>query len=556
MKQCGLILVGLLVLGPSAASAQGGGSKRSFAEQRAAVKELAAQIDKLIAAPWAKAGIKPAPLASDGEFYRRLNLDLVGKIPSPTDSRDYIDHMNQFEWGWLYDDRFEKRYDWVEKLLEWTEDNSNPKFNYFSRHWAALFRAHMIQSFGNEFQVQFALPSFEAFLRQKLEANTGYDKIVYEIMTGSPFDQRMYNPGSGIGASTAAFYLAAENKAENLAGAASRVFLGVKIECAQCHPHPFAKWTKNQFWEFAAFFNGIQPVNRRGEGLQPAVLRGREIQVPGGKMVKAKFLDGTEPKWKDGVDSRATLADWIIARNNPFFAKAAADTVWTYFFGYSLVEPIIEPSDDYPVTYPELLELLAREFTASGYDLRFLVRAIVHTEAYQRSTQGHADANKLDYFFYARMPVRAMTPEQLYDSFMVATDLDRTQGMQFTTPQQFNGQMSPRAEFITKFTSIEKRTENSTSILQALFLMNGKFLNDHSRPETNKSLDTLARQETSTAQKIETMYLIVLSRLPRAEESERLVRYVESGGPSRDRRRALADVYWALLNSGEFMLNH
>src|SRR5262249_17249788 len=120
----------------------------------------------------------------------------------------------------------------------------------------------------------------------------------------------------------------------------------------------------------------------------------------------------------------------------------------------------------------------------------------------------------------------------------------------------FGQRISPRTEFVNRFRSIEKKTEISTSILQALYLMNNKFLNDRTKPETNESITRLAEQPTTTAGKIETMYLIVLSRLPRPDESARFVRYVDSGGPTRDTRRALADVYWVLLNSGEFMLNH
>src|SRR5262249_50296251 len=158
-------------------------------------------------------------------------------------------------------------------------------------------------------------------------------KLVHELLTANP----VFNGGGGMNnASPAAFYFGNENKAENLAGATSRVFLGVKIECAQCHPHPFAKWKKDQFWEYAAFFSGLHQNQPGRGGQQPVNQFSREIKIPdSGKVVKAKFLDGKDPQWQDNVPSRTTLANWITAADNPYFARAAVDHVWSYFFGVS-----------------------------------------------------------------------------------------------------------------------------------------------------------------------------------------------------------------------------
>src|SRR5262249_17262812 len=151
----------------------------------------------------------------------------------------------------------------------------------------------------------------------------------------------------------------------------SRLFLGHKLECAQCHDHPFAKWTSNQFWEYTAFFSGISP--QRGDNPNS-----REINytVKGkNKTAKAKFLDGTDPKWSDTQSTRATLADWITRADNPYFARATVNKVWAYFFGVGLIDPVDEPGDDNPPSHPELLDELAREFAAHDFDLKFLIRA-------------------------------------------------------------------------------------------------------------------------------------------------------------------------------------
>src|SRR5262249_4936984 len=181
---------------------------------------------------------------------------------------------------------------------------------------------------------------------------------------------------------------------------------------------------------------------------------------------------------------------------------------------------------------------------------------ITATQAYQRTSTGGTDAKKEDPHVFARMPVRGLSPEQLFDSLAEATEYQQEP----MAPNQrvfFDGRpATPRQQFIGKFTSQDKRIEWQTSILQALFMMNGKFIADATSLERNKTLNTIATAPTSVERRVETLYLVALSRPPRPDEMARVVRYVNSGGPTGDSRRALADVFWALLNSAEFMLNH
>ena len=512
------------------------------------VLALSHKIDELIAAKQREAGVTPAPRAGESTYFRRLNLDLVGRIPT------LIDH-----WDFLENPDPDKRWEWVDRFLA---------ADTYAKHFASMWRTHML---GSNVQQQFAglTPSFQLWLVERLKSNTPYDRLVHEILTSTGGNQAMQfgQPGGGMNASPAAFYFVNENKPENLAAATTRNFLGVKLECAQCHAHPFAKWTREQFWEFAAFFSGVQPPNFRG-GNQPAQngnVRTREIKIPGtDKAVKAKFLSGQEPAWKETDSPTKVLADWTTSADNPYFAKAAVDQVWGYFFGVSLLEPIMEPSDDSPITYPELLDEMARHFAEENFDVKFLIRAIVHTEAYQRASTGLTKATKEEYNLFVRMPVRGLTPEQLFDSVAEATHFETSATGSSPYIQQFNNlSLSPRAQFLNKFTNQDRRHETQTSILQALFLMNGKFLAERIQPENNLSFSTLLNSIDAstgnalpTAKRIESLHVWVLARLPRPEETERLVRYVDSGGPMHDPRRAMADVYWALLNSAEFMLNH
>ncbi|MBM3997844.1 MAG: DUF1553 domain-containing protein [Planctomycetes bacterium] len=509
-----------------------------------AVQALSNRIDAHLATVWKKAGVTPAPKAGDYVFYRRLNLDLAGRVPGLVPIHDFIDN-----------EAADKRWKEVDDLL---------KTPQHAQHFAHVWRSIMLTNQTNQ-QTQFLMPQFEAWIRERMQKNVALDTMVHQLLTSQQGNMG-FNPGMTQG-SPQLFFTANENKAENLAGASSRVFLGVKIECAQCHAHPFAKWTKEQFWEFAAFYS-VQPqaIRRPGDQGVPkvqAIQPGREILIPGTeKVVKAKFLNGDEPKWDGLTSSRKTLADWITAKDNPYFAKAMADHVWSYLMGVSLLEPIMEPSDDSPVTHPDLLSDLAKALIDNNFDQRFLIRAIVHSDAYQRSSGGTKLADKEDYHLFVRMPIRALAPEQIYDSLVnivVREKGEREMLLRPVPPQQFfnpNGAQSPRTQFMLKFPAQDRRHEPQTSILQALFMMNGGFMTKYTKLENNDDLKDLAGQDGPHEKRIRSLYMIVLSRPPRQNEIDRLVPYLEKGAANNNLGRALSDVYWALLNSSEFLLNH
>jgi hypothetical protein len=533
---------------------------QDFDYNREVVRALSKKIDAHLAKTWQKAGVTPAPKAEDHVFYRRLNLDLVGHIPDLLKIDDFVDPTN---------DSPDKRWHEVDTLLRSAEH---------ARHFGNVWRGIMLGYQTNQ-QFQFLMPQFEAWVRGQVEKNTPINKMVHELLTSNQGGPNMGFNGGGMmtQGSPQLFFLANENKAENLAGATSRVFLGVKIECAQCHAHPFAKWKQSQFWEFAAFYSQPPQVVRKG-GIQPVekvkgFTPGREIMIPGtDEVVKAKFLNGKEPDWNTGANPRKTLADWVTAQDNPYFARAMADHIWSYLMGVSLLEPIMEPSDDIPMTHPDLLNDLAKGLIDNNFDARFLIRAIVHTDAYQRSSGGAKLADKEDYHLFVRMPIRSLSPEQIFDNVVYATTLPNSperqrllalpaNNQQFINPGQ---QQSERAQFLLKFTNQDRRHEPQTSILQALFLMNGNVMAAKTRYDSNQDLKDLASQKTPHARRIHSLYMIVLSRPPRQAEIDRLVPYLEKGGARNDPMmdettklgHALSDVYWALLNSSEFLLNH
>jgi len=542
-RPLGIVLAGIVAMALLAAPGRAQGPVTPAYKEE--VLQLSKWIDDYLERRWKELNVKPAPLADDAIFYRRLSLDLVGRIPELLDVRDFMDSK-----------RPDKHWEHTERYLA---------TDLASRHFANFWRTQIIGRTSNQ-QFQFFFPQFEAWLEDRIKKNTPLNQITQQILTAQNNPQAMQSGFGGPGGqalSPVGFFAVNEGKAENLAGSSARVFLGVKIECAQCHKHPFAKWTREQFWEFAAFFSGPnqfgQPQQVRKGEKQVSFVPGREIVIPEvNKVVKAKFLNGQEPQWGAFSDSRKVLSEWMTSAENPYFSKAMADHLWAYFFGVSLFEPILEPNDDSPVTHPELLDKLAQELVAHKFDQLFLIRALVHTKAYQRSSGGPELATKEDYHLFLRMPIRSLTPEQIYDSIAAATRIPQSDytnfDPRFGNPFAMNN--TPRGHFLAKFGTQDRRYDPQTSILQALFMMNGKFMTDRTRTDGNEDLKFLARQATTTRRKVESMVMMVLSRPPRAEETDRLVAYVEGGGPSRNLERALEDVYWALLNSPEFLLNH
>lgn len=487
---------------------------------------LAKRIDHHLAAQMAVKGVPPAELCDDATFLRRVYLDLSGCVPSIIDARDFLD-----------DTRPNKRRIWVDLILDGKKPSRKP--DAFAQHFANVYRAWILSRVNNE-QNAFLASNLEGWLRERLKINMPYDRLVREMLVDSSYQGS--NQLAGI------FYQINANKPEELAASTSRLFLGIKLECAQCHQdRSGGSWSQEQFWSFAAFF--ADNNSPRGEAK-------KDIAIPGKKKtVRARFLDGAEPNWKNNDNPHAVLADWIVNSDNPYLARAAVNRLWSYLFGTGLVDPIDEQGDHNPPSHPELLDELSRQFIAHHFDLKYLLRTLVASQAYQRASvadhPGQGDPR-----LFARMAVRGLSAEQLFDSLAEATEFqDNSPAImsRFVNPES----LSPRQKFLSRFAHQDKPTEAPTSILQALYLMNNSFVAERTSLEQNKTLATIAdAAKTDTPRRIETLFLVVLSRKPTAGEQKRFVAYVDGGGASRDHRQALADVFWVLLNSAEFRLNH
>jgi hypothetical protein len=281
----------------------------------------------------------------------------------------------------------------------------------------------------------------------------------------------------------------------------------------------------------------------------------RKVLIPDtSDYVAPTYLGGTEMGRDEVLRPREALSDWIIAQENPYFARMAVNRMWGHLFGAGIVNPIDDFSDHNPPSHPELLDALAAEFVVHDYDLKFLLRAMMLSEAYQLSSRQTEPSQSAPGEF-ACMAVKGLTPSQVYDSLVQATG--RFEPFTLMNPFIF-GQESPRQRIGDLFTDqVKSPNDKPTTILQSLALMNGDFISQETRPESDRLLGSvLDFPGFETADRVETVFLATLTRMPTEAERDRFVAYVDSGGAQGDRRRALADVLWVLLNSSEFVYNH
>jgi hypothetical protein len=272
------------------------------------------------------------------------------------------------------------------------------------------------------------------------------------------------------------------------------------------------------------------------------------IQINGlNTWVEARFPDGAEPDWQRAITSRQALAEWITRGDNPWFARAAVNRLWHYFFGMGLIDPVdgLGTDDNLP-SHPELLDELVRQFIAHDFDVKYLIRAIAGSQTYQRSSR-QTHPGQAEPRLFARAASRALTAEQLYDSLILATGY-RPDPVKGTPATQ-------RAEFLAPFEDPNSQPlDFQASMQQALMMMNSKFTAEATSSARSATMAAVidSKRPRSLDQRIKDLYLVTLSRKPRPEETQRLLAYVATG----ESKQALRDIFWSLLNSTEFILNH
>jgi len=504
---------------------------RAVQIQPGATGNAVQDLDLLLAKLWEENSVKPVGPASNEELLRRVYLDLAGRTPSVNEVRDYLKNTSP--------DRYESL---VSRLLD-SPDHSS--------HLAAKFRSFLLPE-GVDLTNFGGIEAFEKWLAARFQSNEPYDKTVQSLLLA---EGRLAQSGPLL------FYSATKLEADQLAGRTARVFLGMRLECAQCHDHPFEPWTQEDFWGFAAFFARISRPRGKLENVSTVmqvrdVDRGEVMMPESTAAVLPKFLNADDVLTDEKSNARRKkLTAWLTGIDNPYFARATGNRVWSMLFGKGIVNPVDDFGVGNPPLSPELLDLLAGNFIKSKFNLKELFRVIALSKAYRLSS-GAEEADELRQDWFAQMNVKMLTAEQVYDCITVATMPGSTQTTDMTGLVTRFGNVS-RDEFLRDFrTPSGRSTEYQGGIPQALTLMNGTLIDRATGLASSGLLKSLQAPFFTRDQRIEILYFATLSRQPKPSEKELLNQYITEDMSGNELREALSDVLWALLNSAEFTMNH
>ncbi|MEO6810463.1 MAG: DUF1549 and DUF1553 domain-containing protein [Isosphaeraceae bacterium] len=489
-------------------------------------------IDGLVWDKLKKLGMTPSGPAGDETYLRRAYLDVIGRLPTLDETRAFLNDPSP-----------ERRAQLVDQLL------LRPEYaDHWANKWVDLLRP-------NPYRVGIkAVLNLDGWIRDAFRQNLPYDQFVREIITaqGSTFD------------SGAATIYRDRREPDEVATMMSQLFLGIRLECAKCHQHPFESWEQGQFYEFAAYF---ARVGRKGTGLSPPISGSEEIIFTAksgsvkhpltGAVMPPKPLFGSAPMPDDpDVDPREVLADWMTAPENPYFAQVMVNRVWADLMNRGIVDPVDDLRATNPPSNAPLLNALAVDFRNSGYDVKHLLRTIMGSYVYALSSEP-GERNVSDTRNFSRHYRQRLRAEDLLDAIADITDVPESfaaapQGSRASAiwthraPSLFLdtfGRPDPNQD-----PPCERTTDSS--VVQALHLMNSPNLHSKITSDQGRAARLAKSDQTPTAI-VEEIYLRIYNRLPTAEERAIGAELFE--GPDANRRRAVEDLMWALMNTPEFV---
>lgn len=501
-------------------------------------------VDEFVIANLKELGIPPSEVCDDATFLRRVMLDIGGRLPTDAEARDF-----------LASTAADKRSQVIDDLLR------SPDYaDFFANKWTALLKNRRDDA--GDIVSNFA---FHAWVRDSLLANKPYHEFVRELLAAT---------GTVIANPPVAWYKRVKEPKEQLEDVA-QLFLGVRMQCAQCHHHPFERWSQDDYYSLAAFFVqvGRKPSGKQGEDL---IFHKRGMatatNMKTGLPLKPAALGDAIPEIAPDQDPRLRLADWMESRNNPFFARALVNRYWKHFFQRGLIEPEDDIRDSNPPTNPELLAALEQHFIASGYDLKDLVRVITNSHAYQLSAVPNG-YNINDRQNYSRYYPRRMQAEVLLDAIDQlagsTTDFPNLPAgtRAVALPDNSYNRSSP---FLRVFgrpegaSVCECERAQSSSLAQSLHLINAADIKAK-LAYANGRAERFTKDPRPAEDKIRELYLAAFAREPRADELQTALGYVQEipvgadGKPldsSRALRENVQDLIWALVNTKEFLFNH
>ena len=499
-------------------------------------------VDDLVFAKLKTIGMPPSDIADDGTYVRRLTLDLTGRLPTAAEMKDFMASKEA-----------NKRAALSDRLLD------SPEYaEYFANKWSALLRNQRTQP-------TFARGSylFYSWIRDSIADNKPYDQFVREVVAAAGDLEQ--NP-------PVAWYRQVKEQKQQMEDVA-QLFLGTRMQCAQCHHHPFEKWSQQDYYGFAAFFSNVsrKPSTFIGEETifhKRGIAQTQNIRTK--ENVMPTSLGGSALKLKPEQDPRHALAEWMSAKDNPFFAHTLVNRYWKHFFNRGLVEPEDDMRETNPPVNPELLSALAADFVKSGYDMKKLIRTIVTSTTYQLSAVPNTH-NAKDRQNFSRYYPKRLNAEVLYDAVNTLLDVE----------SNFAGQApGTRAVALpdnsynqsTYFLSVFGRPDSSSacecertqeaSLAQSLHLLNAADIQTQ-LSRGNGRADMLTKDVRPDDDKITDLYHIALSREPNADEVKFAHAHLnkKTAGKTGDeafkgKKEAYEDILWALLNTKEFLFNH
>ncbi len=486
-------------------------------------------IDELVNDKLRTIRMLPSPLCTDEEFLRRVTIDIIGRLPER-------EERNAF----LASESATKRAEKIDELL------TRPEFaQLWAKKWAELM---LVRTEPNRVEYK-PMYLYWEWLTEQITAGRPLDEMIRELLSasGSTFDTPATN-----------FYQIEPDRkktAENVAQA----FLGIRIQCAQCHNHIFDRWTMDDYYSFTAFFTQI--ARKRSDDYREWMIYnsgGGEMRHPvGGRVMKPKFLGGAEPDLK-GRDRRAVLANWIVSPENPYFAVSVANRVWAHFLGSGIVEPVDDIRVSNPPSNRALFDKLGEQLVSYKFDIRQLVRDICNSNTYQRTCNTN-ESNAADTANFARAQPRRILAEVLLDCLVQATGQpENLPGLPAGARAVQIADGKAGNYFLTTFGRAKRETvcaceaKAEPTLSQALHLLNGNTV--HQKITQGGLVKKWLAAKKTPAEVIDEIYLRCLSRPPTDEERDRLVATLPDEKPNLE--SALQDIFWAVLNSREFLFNH
>ena len=510
---------------------------RAMVPHAAPLKELPefqplGTIDKLVAAKWMKLGLRPSPVADDATFLRRLTVDLCGRLPTVDEARAF-----------LADTSADKRAKAVDRLLE------SPDYPaYFAMKWGSILRNSNLAGADR------AAYAFHNWIKDSIANNRPYDTFVRGIIAAA---------GEWPEAPAINWYW--QNRDDQLhqtTADVAQVFLGIRLQCAKCHHHPYERWGQADYYGLAGFFSRL---GRKNFGEPPpyfssATVTTGEKDPLTGKAPEPKYPDGAVARFGAEDDPRHALVDWMVRPDNPFFAKALVNRLWGHFFGRGIVQEVDDLRDTNPPSNPELLDALAGDFIRSKYDVKALIRQLLVSRVYQLSSDP-TEHNKTDQQNFARYYARRMPSEVFHDAVnQVCASRQEFTGM----PRSARAVDLPHENFGSYFLDVFDRPKrvtvcecersSSATLAQVLLLSNSDEMENKIAAGEGR-VARMLKEKMAPAAMVDELFLAARGRLPVAAEKERALAHL-AGAKKNEESKVVEDLLWALVNSREFLFNH